>query len=80
VTFYTDEGSNGAFITHLFSTESSNIGVDAWNNIREGMSCLSATDIGSIKTELEQLCSEVSCNQPTIKALRAALARLPSKN
>ena len=77
VTFYTDEGPQGAFISHLFSADSSNIGVAAWNNIREGMSCVSAQDVANIKAELEKLCSEAPCNQPSVKALRAALSRLP---
>lgn len=80
VTFYTDEGTNGAFITRFFSSDVSSIGKPAWDSIREGMSCISASDVGSIKAALEQLCSEAPCNEATIVAARSLLARLAQAN
>jgi hypothetical protein len=61
--FYTDRGEDGAVITHFFSDASSDISKQAWDSIREGMTCVSETGIGNLKTEIESLCSRVSCAQ-----------------
>lgn len=77
---YTDATPNGAVITHIYSTDVSFIGQAAWDNIREGMSCVSGTGIAAIKAFVEEVCSEVSCYEGAATAaqriIEARQARL----
>jgi hypothetical protein len=75
-TFYTLEGPQGVHVTHFISAQTSDIGVGAWNQISEGMTCMSAADIGSFKQELEDACSEITCNEETVKLLNSLYSRL----
>ena len=74
--FYTLEGANGVVITHLFSTDVSSISLAAWNEISEGMTCMSAQAIADFKSELEKLCSEAPCNQQDVATVKSAFARI----
>lgn len=77
--FYTDKGPDGAVITHFFATDIKDISKPAWDSMREGMTCMSAQAIGDIKSEIEKLCTESSCDKQTVKAIEAALNRLEIK-
>lgn len=66
-------------MTHLFSTTTSDMSQAVWNEISEGMTCLSSQGIADFKAELEKLCSEAPCNQETLKAIRSFFSRLHKK-
>lgn len=76
--FYTDKGPDGAVETHFFSTDEVDIGKTAWDEMREGMTCMSGQAIADIKLEIEELCSKTSCNEQTLTQALAAVARVQS--
>jgi hypothetical protein len=74
--FYTDATPSGAIITHFYNQDISYLGQSAWDRLREGMTCLSASDFSNIKIEIEQLCSVTSCTQETNAAISDFFSRL----
>lgn len=78
-TFYTLRGADGAHINHLFSNDTSDISLAAWNQISEGMTCVSSQGIADFKSELEKLCSEVKCNQAALDELRKFFHKVSPK-
>ena len=75
-TFYADATPNGATVTHIYSTDVSYIGQAAWDNIREGMVCMSPQAVGDIKAFIEEVCSEVSCSEQTTQIMSKAYNRI----
>lgn len=74
--FYTDKGPDGAVITHFFDPSYQDISKAAWDSMREGMVCMSASAIGDLKAEIEQLCSRTACDEKTVQTFREAFARV----
>lgn len=75
-TFYTDAGADGAVVTHYYDPTISFMGKAAWDNIREGMTCEQGQTFADWKKQLEDFCSQVTCNKSTpIQALRDYLDR-----
>lgn len=70
--FYTDAHPNGAILSHFYDTTISYIGDAAWDQLREGMICISADTFGDLKTEIEQLCSDAKCDKSVQKKLAQA--------
>jgi PBP1b-binding outer membrane lipoprotein LpoB len=74
--FYTDKGPDGAVETHFFSTDITDIGKEAWDSMREGMTCMSGGAIADIKGEIEKLCTKTKCSEETAKAVKQAVRAL----
>ena len=76
-TFYTLEGTNGVHITHLFSSQTSDMSFTTWlNTLSEGQVCVNASTIADFKSELEKACSEIQCNQQAVATLNKAFNRM----
>lgn len=69
-TFYTLEGPQGVFVSHLFSSDTSSMSMAAWQQISEGQTCMDASGIASFKQELEKLCSEAPCTQNILNVIK----------
>jgi len=60
-TLYWDAGDAGAVTANFLTPGSSMITQPAWDNMREGMACVSSDTVADLKAELEQLCSLCNC-------------------
>lgn len=74
--FYTDKGPDGAVETHFYSTDVRDLSKDAWDSIREGMTCMSGQAIADIKGEIEKLCTKTPCSKQVQAAREQALLAL----
>lgn len=74
--FYTDRGPDGAVETHFFSTDITDIGKEAWDSMREGMTCMSGQDLANIKGAVQKLCTKTACSEQTKVALKRTLRAL----
>jgi hypothetical protein len=75
-TFYYDEGISGAHVVHFLTPGTVNITQKDWDQIREGMVCMSSEDFRNFKLEFQQFCSKVNCDYQTQQIMSDFFARM----
>lgn len=70
------KGQSGAVEMHFLTTGQTDLTLDQWNAIEEGMVAMPLSAFDDFNTEIGKLCSQVVCDYDTFQAWRNIYARL----
>ena len=71
-----DAGVSGAACDHYLINKQTLLDKQEWDALRFGWLCVSPTDYGNIKVELEQACSLINCTYEQTLALTTFLKKI----
>lgn len=70
------KGPSGAVEMHFLTSGQTDLTLDQWNAISEGMVCMELSSWDDFNTEIGKLCSQIPCDYQTVEAFKKIIARL----
>lgn len=70
------KGTSGAVEMHFLSSGSTDLTLDQWNAISEGMVAMPLSAFGDFNTEISKLCGEVVCDYQVLQTIAELYAKM----